>query len=79
MGGGGLAASGLIVRDTVTVGFVQVERRYFVVESDIPGLTLEADTYEELVEAAQDAAPDLVGGSAAGAKVLFQQEIALAS
>jgi len=67
------------MRYTVTVGFVQVERRYFVVECDIPGLTLEADTYEELVEAAQDAAPDLVGGSAAGAKVLFQQEIALAS
>jgi predicted RNase H-like HicB family nuclease len=42
---------------TVNVGYDETERRYFVLSSDIPGLNIEAGTFEEFVEAAQDAAP----------------------
>ncbi len=62
----------------VTVGFDEAERRYYVIDSDIPGLNIEADTFEELVEYAMDFVPDLVGEAAVGAKVKFQREVVVA-
>jgi hypothetical protein len=62
----------------VTVGFDEGERRYYVIESDIPGLNIEADTFEEFVEYTMDFVPDLVGEAAVGAKVTFQREVVVA-
>ena len=67
------------MRYTVTVGYDQGERRYFVIASDIPGLNIEADTFEAFVEAAKDATPDLVGELAGGTKIMFETEVAIAS
>lgn len=63
----------------VKVGFDPAERRYFVLSSDIPGLNIEADTFEAFVEATQDAAPDLVGEHPEGAKIRFEREVVLAN
>jgi hypothetical protein len=63
---------------TVKVGFDEAERRYFVLDSDIPGLNIEADTFEALVEAVQDATPDLIGKPAEGSRIRFEREIVLA-
>jgi hypothetical protein len=51
---------------TVLVGFDEAEHRYYVIESDIPGLHVETETFEEFVEVTKDFAPDLLGGSATG-------------
>jgi hypothetical protein len=64
---------------TVNVGYDEVEHRYFVISSDIPGLNIEADTFEEFIEAAQEAAPDLIGGRVSGSKIRFEREVALLS
>ena len=56
----------------------EAEHRYYVLSSDIPGLNIEADTFEAFVEAAQDVAPDLVGDRALGAKIKFEREVAIA-
>ena len=66
------------VRFTVRVGFDEVDHRYYVIDSNVPGLHVETDTFEEFVEVVQDVMPDLVGQDAAGAKVKFEREIALA-
>jgi predicted RNase H-like HicB family nuclease len=66
------------MRFTVNVGFDETEHRYYVIASDIPGLHVETDTFEEFVEVVQDVMPDLVGRDASGAKVKFEREIALA-
>ena len=66
------------MRYTVSVGFDEFERRYYVIASDIPGLHVETDTFEEFIEVVQDVMPDLVGRRAAGAKVKFEREIAMA-
>ena len=63
---------------TVKVGYDEAERRYFVISSDIPGLNIEADTLDEFIEAAQDAAPDLIGVQPGGAKIRFEREVAIA-
>ena len=63
---------------TVKVGFDEAERRYFVLDSDIPGLNIEADTFEALVEAVQDATPDLIGKPSEGSRIRFEREIVLA-
>ena len=62
----------------VKVGFDETERRYFVLSSDIPGLNIEADTFEAFVEAVQDVAHDLVGAKADGSKIRFEREVVLA-
>ncbi len=51
---------------------------YFVLSSNIPGLDLESETFEEFVEIAIDAAPDLVGKQAVGSSMTFQREAELA-
>jgi len=66
------------MRFTVIVGFDEAEHRYYVISSDIPGLNIETDTFEEFIEVAKDFAPDLVGDHAAGAKVEFKREVVLA-
>jgi hypothetical protein len=63
----------------VKVGFDEAERRYFVLYSDIPGLNIEADTFEEYVETARDVAPDLVGKHADGLKIRFEREVVVAA
>jgi hypothetical protein len=63
---------------TVLVGFDEAEHRYYVIESDIPGLHVETNTYEEFVEVVGDVTPDLVGHGAVGAKIRLEQEIAFA-
>jgi hypothetical protein len=62
---------------TVSVGFDELEHRYYVLESDIPGLHVETPTFEEFVEVTKDFAPDLIGDRAAGAKIEFNREVAL--
>jgi hypothetical protein len=63
---------------TVSVGFDEAEHRYFVLSPDIPGLNIESDSFEGFIEAAQDTVPDLVGDRAAGARIKFEREVALA-
>jgi hypothetical protein len=82
LAGGALAeVSGAEVRVMsyiVTVGYDEAARRCYVISSDIPGLNVETDTFEEFVEVVQDVVPDLVGDHATGAKIKFEREIALA-
>lgn len=63
---------------TVAVGFDESEHRYYVISSDIPGLHIETETFEEFVDVAKDCAPDLVGDNAAGANIEFKRDVALA-
>jgi hypothetical protein len=63
---------------TIKVGCDDGGHRYHVIASDIAGLRVETDTFEQFVEIVQDVMPDLVGPDAAGAKVKFEREIALA-
>ena len=63
---------------TVRVGFDEAEHRYYVISSDIPGLHIETATFEDFVAVATDFTPDLVGDRAAGAKIEFKREVALA-
>ena len=63
---------------TVIVGFDEAEHRYYVLSSDIPGLHIETDRFEQFIEIAKDFAPDLVGDQATGAKMEFKREVALA-
>ena len=60
----------------VKVGFEESERRYFVLYSDIPGLNIEADTFEEFVAIARDVAPELVGEHDEGCRIRFEREYA---
>jgi hypothetical protein len=71
--------SGASMSYIVKVGFDERERRYFVLFSDIPGLNIEADTFEAFVEATQDAAPDLVGDHPQGSSIRFEREVVLAA
>ncbi len=63
---------------TVVVGFDEAGRRYHVISSDVPGLHIETETLEEFIDIFHDVMPELVGSKAAGAKVGFEREIALA-
>ena len=62
----------------VKVGFDDCEHRYFVLEAEIPGLNVEAETFEEFVGIAQDLAPGLLGDHQAGT-LRFEREVAFAS
>jgi hypothetical protein len=62
----------------VSVGYDTVERRYFVISSDISGLNIEAGTFEEFVEAARDAAPDLIADRTGESEIRFEREVILA-
>ena len=59
----------------VRVGFDLEHRRYFVVESQIPGLNVETTDLGEFVAIAQDAAPDLLGEHERDAKIRFTVDV----
>jgi hypothetical protein len=61
----------------IRVGYDEAEHRYFVLSSDIPGLNIEASTFEEFVEIAQDLAADLVEDHTGNSKIRFEREVAL--
>lgn len=63
---------------TVNVGFDEAEHRYYVISSEIPGLWVETDTFEEFVEVSMDFVPDFLGEKAIGAKIEFKREVAFA-
>ncbi len=58
----------------VKVGFDEIERGYFVLGSDIPGLNVETETFEEFVEVIRDVAPDLVARHGRELTIKFQRE-----
>ncbi len=61
----------------VHVGFDPEHRLYFVHESDVPGLTVEAATVYEVIEIVQDAASDLLGEQASGAEFDFRIHVSV--
>jgi len=63
----------------VRVGFDEGEHRYFVISSDIPGLNIETNTFEEFVNVAQDVAPDLLDPLSREITIRFEREIVLAA
>ena len=44
----------------VIVGWDEENKKFFIVESDVEGLWLEKPTFEALVDAIRDVAPDLI-------------------
>jgi hypothetical protein len=62
---------------TVKVGFDEHIHRYFVIASEIPGLNIETETFEEFVNIAQDVVPDLLGHGGADVSVKFEREVKL--
>jgi hypothetical protein len=61
------------------VGFDTEHGRYYLVESDIPGLNVEATTFEEFIEIVADLAPDLLGKpDLKGVKISFYREVMIA-
>ncbi len=63
----------------VHVGHDVEQDAYYVLSSDIPGLNVEAKSFEEFVDITRDLAPDLVGHKVTGASISFQHEIVLAA
>ena len=61
----------------VRVGYDESLRRYFVLDSDIPGLNVESEAFEDFIEIVRDVAPDLLGAAVAGANITFERQIAL--
>ncbi len=62
------------MRLRVNIGFDPEHKLYFVHESDIPGLTVEAASVDEVIEIVTDAAPDLLGKQEPDAKIDFRLE-----
>ena len=62
---------------TITVGFDETERRYFTLSSDLPGLNIEADTFDEFMQSATEVAANLLDKTE-GATLKFEREVALA-
>ncbi len=63
----------------VSVGFDEATGRYYVDSSDMPGLNVETESFEELVEIARDVACDLLGDQAAGCTISFRRDVVLAA
>ena len=61
----------------VRVGFDEDHRRYFVIHSDIPGLNIETETFEEFVNVVQHVAPDLVDPTNRELIIRFEREIVI--
>lgn len=74
----GLCATGETMSYAVNIGFDEALHRYYVISSEIPGLWVETETFEEFVEVAMDVVPDLLGDRAIGAKIEFKREVAFA-
>lgn len=67
------------MRYVVKVGYDEGERRYFVLASEIPGLHVETDTFEEFVEVTQDAVPSLIDDIAHDVTIRFERDVVLAA
>ena len=67
------------VNYVVKVGFDEAEHRYFVLDSDVPGLNVEAGGFEESVEVVRDVAPALLHEQAGGLRIRFEREVVLAA
>jgi hypothetical protein len=59
----------------VNIGFDPENKLYFVHDSDVPGLTVEAASVDEVIEIVRDVAPDLIGETAARAEFDFRLKI----
>ncbi|WP_020176587.1 DUF1902 domain-containing protein [Methyloferula stellata] len=59
------------MRFVVHVEFDPEHKLYFVHESDIAGLTVEASSVDQLIEVVRDVGPDLLGEQAAAAEYDF--------
>lgn len=55
----------------VDVGFDEEAKVYYVLSSSLPGLNIETPTFEQFVEVALDAAPDLIGDKREDARSTF--------
>lgn len=44
----------------IIVGWDEENQKFFIIESDVEGLWLEKPTFEALVDAIRDVAPDLI-------------------
>jgi hypothetical protein len=64
---------------TVNVGFDEATRRYYVDSTDIPGLNVETETFEEFVEVVLDVVPDLLGQLATGSEIDFHRHVVVAA
>jgi len=63
----------------VKVGFDHEHGRYYLIDSDIPGLNVEATTFEEFIEIVADLAPDLLGkADLKGVTISFYREVLIA-
>jgi len=58
----------------VRIGFDPENKLYFVRDSDIPGLTVEAASIDAVIEIVSDVAPDLLGKQSPDAKIDFRVE-----
>jgi hypothetical protein len=63
----------------VRVGFDKDARRYFVIDSEIPGLNVETETFEEFVAVTEDVAAELVDTADQDLKIRFEREITVAA
>ena len=63
----------------VHVGHDVEQGAYHVLSSDIPGLNVEARSFEDFVDITRDLAPDLVAQNVTGASIRFQPDIVLAA
>jgi hypothetical protein len=61
---------------TVVVGFDEASHRYFVKESDVPGLNIATETFEQLFEIVKDVLPNLME-NINEVKVKFERVIVL--
>jgi hypothetical protein len=63
----------------VGVGYDKAKHRYHVLSSDIPGLSVEEETFEAFVDVVLDVAPELIGRELIGSKIVFQREVKVAA
>lgn len=61
----------------VVVGFDEAEHRYYVISSDMPGLNIEADTFDEFMQSAKEVAAVLLE-TPQGATLKFEREVTIA-
>jgi len=62
------------MKHSVTLRYDGENHIYFVHESDVPGLHVEASTVDEAIEIIRDVIPDLLGESASDAQFTVHVE-----
>ncbi len=63
----------------VNIGFGKELSRYSTGPSNIPGLTVETETFEEFGEVVRAAAPGLLGGATSGPEIDFHHYVVRAA